>query len=852
MKTTQISVLISILAILFFSCTKDDQRGFPSVTTLSDAEVLNDGAIIHATVSYENVAEIIDHGVTYYMTRNINDETSYEKISQGPLTTNSFSVLIERNLVKNAEYTAKAFVVTKEKTVYGNEITFISKGGKAPIINSFWPEKAYAGDTLIIRGKYFSNKNELNKVKFSNQSAEVFYSTDSLLKVIVPVLIESVTAIIRLEVGDFIIQANKNFELSEPTIDSLFPERIMPGEVFFIKGKGLNTVNTVYKLNYIPGDYKYFSIKSSSDTLIEVLTYNSDMTGIFDINIQQLDKEINSGKKLTIYLPEITSVSPTTVWFESIIEIKGTDLSKINWLFTGNDELEIISKTDNLIKAKVITPFVNSNIRGMLLNAREIYFDSQLLQFRAPVITSVTPLSATYGETLTITGDYFIPGLSTNANGANTSFDYISRNKLTYPISWFLPAGPQSLSLSYIGNTFSKSTLDFIIPKIQIASITPTEIKNGTEIFIKFENLPPSITIDKVTRCWLERNPMFISDVSSEGIKVIVNETFDCPEYPSITLDIGQQTVTGDRLLHLNQPWKQFTFLEIPSYQNYTLCSTFDQSDNTLYAIAHPEYNNNIRTGILYKYSPEFNKWDKLSYMSYFDFESPARIFSTGDELLVVGYNFSTLVWNVCKYSKSTKTWKRLKGIPDNSANAVFGGNLFTMVVNNRIFIGKRDWLYEYDEANNVWLSRTKIPAGREILSPVVMNYNSKILLGFPAYYTSAEEVGLLYEYDPQTDKWKDHGEFENTFFYNTSGGSYVTSYNNKFYITGNSQITGSAKLVEFDPTTLKSKEMIVPVDKPSGAFLIFQYNNFLYLGTHKDSFYKIPVSDFPEIEIDE
>lgn len=847
MKTTQISFLIAIISILLFSCTKDDQHGFPGVTTLSNAEVYNDGAVIHATVSDENVAEIIDHGVTYYMSKNIKDENSYEKISQGLLTTNSFSVLIERNLVKNTEYTAKAFVVTKEKTIYGNEITFVSKGGKAPVINSFWPEKGFVGDTLLIRGKYFSSKNELNKVKFSNQSAEVFYSTDSLLKVIVPAINESVTAIIKIEVGDLIVQSDKNFELSEPVIYNFFPEKIMPGEVFYIKGKGLNTVNAVYKFNNIPWDMNYFTLKSSSDTLLEVLTDKSAMTGMFEIYIRQLDKEINTGKKLTMYLPQITSISPTTVWLETVIDIKGTDLSKINWLFTGNDELEIISKTDNLIKAKVVKPFVNSNIRGMLLNASEIYYDSQLIHFRAPVITSVNPLIATYGETLTVTGDYFIPGLSTNANGANTAFDYISRNKLTYNISWFLPAGPQSLDLFYT-DIIGQATLDFTIPKIQITSITPTEIKKGTEIFIKFENLPPSITSDKVTRCWLERNPMFISGVSSEGIKVIVDETFNCPEYPGITLDIGQQTITGDRLLHLNQPWKQFTFPEIPSYQLYTLCSTYDQSDNTLYAIAHPEFNNNMRTGILYKYSPEFNKWDKLSYMTYFDFEGPAKIFSTGDELFVVGYNFSTLVWNVCKYSKSTKTWKRLKGIPDNSANAEFGGNLFTMVVNNRIFIGKRDWLHEYDEANNVWLSRTKIPTGREILSPVIMNYNSKILFGFPAYYTSVEEVGLLYEYDPQTDKWKDLGEFENAFFYNTSGGSYVTSYSNKFYLTGNSQITGSTKLVEFDPTTNKFKEMIVPVDKPSGAFLIFQYNNFLMLGTHKDAFYKIPVSNLNEI----
>jgi len=361
MKTNNIFSIILILLVLLNSCTKDDQRGFPSVTTLPNAEVFDDGTIIHAEISQENAFEIIDHGVVYCIEKNSSEEENFEKISLGALTSgNTFSVLIDRYLLKNVTYLVKVYITTKEKTVYGNEITFVSKGGKAPVLNSFWPEKGFAGDTLLIRGQYFSGKNQYNKVYFSNLTAQVIYSTDSLLKVIIPVLNESFTAVIKVEVGDYTVQADKNFELNEPIIYNISPERIMPGEIIIIKGKGLRTVNDVFVYISYPWHSNQFIIKSQSDSLLELYNVTEAPTGVFDIYLRQLDREINSEKKLTIYLPEITSVSPTTVWLESTMEIRGTNLKKVSEILLNEDPTEIISKEDNLIKVKVLKPFVNA------------------------------------------------------------------------------------------------------------------------------------------------------------------------------------------------------------------------------------------------------------------------------------------------------------------------------------------------------------------------------------------------------------------------------------------------------------------------------------------------------------
>jgi hypothetical protein len=180
--------------------------------------------------------------------------------------------------------------------------------------------------------------------------------------------------------------------------------------------------------------------------------------------------------------------------------------------------------------------------------------------------------------------------------------------------------------------------------------------------------------------------------------------------------------------------------------------------------------------------------------------------------------------------------------------NIEYRGDLLTMAYNDRIFIGKRDWLYEYDAVNNLWIERSKIPTNRDIYSVVSLNYNSKVLVGFPAYSTFNSEISQIFEFDPQTNQWRNLGEHENAFLDNTAGGSYSTFYNDKFYLTGSSQIDGVTKLVEFDPVTLNFREMIVPMDRPGGAYLLFYYRNQLFLGTDKYVFYKIPVSDLPDI----
>ncbi|HCE59114.1 MAG TPA: hypothetical protein DER09_15095 [Prolixibacteraceae bacterium] len=834
--------VIIAFTLLVSSCTKDDQRGFPSVTTLPDPEVFENGAVVHAEISQENVFEITDHGVVFCIEKNTDNDQKFDKISLGILAGSAFSVNIDRNLVRNETYIVKAYVTTKEKTVYGNEISFLSKGSNAPVITGFLPEKGMPGDTLKISGKHFSSKNADNKVIFSTITAQIISSTDSAITVIIPVLSESVYATIQVQVAGFSGQASKNFELKEPVIDEIIPNKIIPGESFKIRGTGLSTVKGIIR-NTPPNDSYNYEIQSTSDTMLQVrsnLEYTS--TGIFTLSLQQLDREVITNKKLEVYMPEISDVSPTTVWIGSVIEIKGTNLNKIASIYINEDSTEIISQDDKLIKAKILKPFRDSYVLAKINNARSIYFTDQILKFKTPIITSVSPTVAKYDEIIQITGDYFVPGIATDANGVNT-FNYISKTQATSSVPWNLPAGPQSFQLLLGGYPFTYTTLDFVIPQIKIASVTPTEIKKGTEIFIELTDVPKTITKSRVTRCMIDYNHMTVKEVTPNGIKAIVNETFNCPEYPGIYLTIGAQDIDGQQIVHLNQPWKPFNFPTLQIHYNDLLC--WVPEENILYALSPLD----IESGFVYKYLPSTNKWQQLSDLFRFGNQLfPAKAIYADNALYVFSYNYNEQAWNVHKFGIITKKWTKLKSIPDTSTNPEYGGNLFAFVVNNRIFAGKRDWLYELDATNNQWIQKAKIPTARDIFSPAIMVWNSKVLLGFPTYSTVNTEYSSLFEYDPQNNEWKNLGEHENAFFQNGSGGVYTTPYNNKFYITGRSQLTGFTKLNEFDPASLSFREMVAPTQITNWSFLIYEYDNQLYLGNSREAYYRIPVTDFKDI----
>ena len=849
MKTNIIFCIWAFLMIVLNACTKDDSKGFPSVTTDSNVAVSQNGAIINAGISQDNVFEIIDHGVVYCFVDKASIEANFDRISLGPLTNgSSFSVTIDRNLVANKNYVAKAYVQTKNRMVYGNEVSFTSKGSKSPVIKSFSPAVAYVNDTITISGQFFSSVNTDNKVYFSGIPARVVYSSEASVKAIVPLLTQSVEAEITIEVGGQNGKAETNFKLGNPVVYSIVPDKAFQSDKVKIRGKGFSCVDRVLNEDY--SMYQYYmvdnTILSMNDSVIEMQVSHNVPKGIKNFRLKQFDRYTVVDKPFEVLMPEITSVSPKSAWLDTVIVIRGKYLQKFNSVEINAKQLSVLSSTDDLIRAKVVKPFFSGKVSGKWSNNNTVVSEDNV-EFMQPVITSIVPAIAKYGETVRIKGDRFFPELSTsNYSAIDNIFHYVSKTEATLVVPWDYQEGIQSIPLGF-DYAYTSAKINITIPKIKIASITPHEIKKGTEITVTFENLPSTITRDKVGLCKLGNNDLTLTEVNSSGIKAVVNNIYDCPEYPNFSLMIGNQSMGLENVLHLVQPWINVYFPELEGNYNYTLTSNYSSYDNALYGI-FPVFADGHNTGKLVKFDPATLNWKNVSTMPTYEFDAPDKLFVNGSDLYIIGFSYDKKAWITYKYSISGDKWSKLQDLPDQSPNQDFGGKLFTMVNNNRIFVGKRNWFYEYDVTNNKWISRTTILTDRDITSPVTIAYKVKCFLGFPTYTIGNTEYSSLFEYDTTTDTWKDLGQKSPGFFNNYFGGSISTSYNGKFYIAGGSAINGNAKLIEFDPVSNTFKEMDVPFLNAGATMIIFVYNNYLYYGNYKGLLYKIPVTDFDKI----
>jgi len=192
MKMTIYLLNIAILFGILASCTKEpfSERDFPRLQTYSVSDVSPKGATFNARFIVRGNATIVEYGFVWSPVTT--DDPTVSDLSdrvtfKGDITDSDFSANIEANLGKEVEYKVRAYIITSDHLVYGNKMVFKSLGSEqVPVIESFRPRKAFAGDTLFISGRNFTfNRNNI-QVYIGNREAFVMQSSDTLTMARVP------------------------------------------------------------------------------------------------------------------------------------------------------------------------------------------------------------------------------------------------------------------------------------------------------------------------------------------------------------------------------------------------------------------------------------------------------------------------------------------------------------------------------------------------------------------------------------------------------------------------------------------------------------------------------------------
>lgn len=159
---------ILITAILLSSCKEDIDwagREYPLVNTLGNPEATENGVMLSAELLVHGPSKIVDHGFVYSTHTDVTLNNS-EVVSLGEISElRKFEAVASRSLEKDREYNVRGYVLTQDgKTVYANNVSFISPVSTPPVIKDFSPKEGRVGDTITLTVEGMSDVEINNRV----------------------------------------------------------------------------------------------------------------------------------------------------------------------------------------------------------------------------------------------------------------------------------------------------------------------------------------------------------------------------------------------------------------------------------------------------------------------------------------------------------------------------------------------------------------------------------------------------------------------------------------------------------------------------------------------------------------
>jgi len=211
-----------IIAIIIFisflpGCMKDaeiQKKSYPYVITGGITDIAQDGATLHARV-IEGVSEVVEYGfvLASHMSPNYNDH-----VISFMGSTQNFSSRVKAALEKDVIYFVRAYAKTLEHMVYGNEVSFISKGSMPPEIDFFSPVHGPKGTRVEIHGKNFSPVINGNVVRFDKLIAYIESAASDKIVVTTPETLISLNVPVSVETARMITVSQGTFSMWYPWV----------------------------------------------------------------------------------------------------------------------------------------------------------------------------------------------------------------------------------------------------------------------------------------------------------------------------------------------------------------------------------------------------------------------------------------------------------------------------------------------------------------------------------------------------------------------------------------------------------------------------------------------------------
>jgi len=238
MKKTVLYITFIILA--FIACKKDATVGDKSYSYLKILEPINNnssGVTLQAEIIKQGSEDILDYGFLYGLSTN---ELTQVSLYGTHLEDGIFSKRFTMEFNPSKSYYVMAYVQHLGLRVLTSEMKLKTNGGTNPVISTITPNEIFRGETIEIKGKYFS-KTGNNEVEIAGETAYVTSSTDTNLVVRTPSWIfENGNVTVKIVADDWRTTTSSNLTIVQPEIYSIEPLSAFAGDIVKIRGEYLS------------------------------------------------------------------------------------------------------------------------------------------------------------------------------------------------------------------------------------------------------------------------------------------------------------------------------------------------------------------------------------------------------------------------------------------------------------------------------------------------------------------------------------------------------------------------------------------------------------------------------------
>jgi len=662
-----------IIVIAIVSCSKDDGFDLPIVHTGEVTGITSEGADFSAKITNMGKYGIIEYGFVWDYKSKPTIEKSEKYIIQGAPSAGVYSHSVSTTLNEGIEYYVRSFVRTTQSITYGEEVSFMSLGSKAPEITGFLPREGNLNDTLTITGHNFSYIRENNHVMIGPFPAVVIKTSQDTIMAIVPDQLNTIAATVKVSILGNEAVSTGRFDLIPPVINDFSPKTGTFGDQISIFGDKF--LKNPASLHVYFGDF-IANIVSIHNEIIVVTVPDGLIARNSNIKVVMNNLTAISAENYRLSSLVLSDFSPKVVLTGNTITLTGNNFSPIatnNKVKIGGLQATVTSSSLN--ELHVTVPFQNSGN----YTSRNVTINVQ-----------VAGEEDSYNGTLLINDKWFrLKNSPISVNDPNYAWGYVFANCFVSGGKAYIGLNGKGEFWEYdIQNDHWKRLADFpgVVRWHGTGFVLDNKIYFGTGVHY-FQYFKDWWEYDISNNSWQQKNDFPSGERMGAAAFTISDVGY-----------IGTGRDDGNHSSGFNDFWK---YNPLNDTWNYVTKYAFDDYVGTWLAVAVSQLSDvyigagNVPfsgeySSWMYKYNPASNHWTKIANYPFAGSNNYAMGFTLNNKV----YISTSFTNDFYYYNESSNNWTKLQTdiLTDYKLGIAFSANGKAYVG-----LGTDNAMWEYD-----------------------------------------------------------------------------------------------------------------------------------------------------------